>query len=257
MYKERTTSMDPAFREEICRLLGADKFEQYGYVGDSSVLNNFSNNRYVEPKRLAGETTHDIRPMMWWVNPDIAVDPTVHGPIENGRTFCLVIHKDEFPAIEMGGSEISPVLRPNVNVVPGPGTDILHDLNNPFPMQSETYGFVYSRFTIEHIKNSRIKQFISECYRITKPGGVNIHIAPNLKAQCDAMAKLDRWAHHDVQIIFAGTEDPQTPDPWEGYHHTGFSPELAIELFQEAGFSEVIIWEYPRYFLEMVIEAWK
>jgi cyclopropane fatty-acyl-phospholipid synthase-like methyltransferase len=110
---------------------------------------------------------------------------------------------------------------------------------------------------MEHIKNSRIEQFISECCRITKKGGVNIHVLPNLRAQCAAMARLDKWTHHEINTIFAGDENPKSSDPHEGYHHTGMSPELAVDMFKAAGFSEVVVWEYPRYLLEMIIEAWK
>ena len=210
-------------------------------------------------KKLAGETTHE-RPFQWWYEEGSLIhDHTPHGDIILGSRCNLLPQWKECDGsmIELGGGTNHPVIRPNVNIVPGPGVDILHDLNNPFPMESNTYYFVYSCFVIEHIKNSRIKQFISECFRITKPGGLNVHVGPNLKAQCASIASLEKWTYHDINMIFGGDENPKSEDPFEGYHHTGMSPELAVDMFKEAGFYEVVVWEYPRFHLEMIIEAWK
>jgi predicted SAM-dependent methyltransferase len=208
-------------------------------------------------KKLAGETTRDTRPI-WWTYRDgsLVYDKTPHGYIVLGSNSNIRAPHGG-PAIELGGDPDRARMRPNVNIVPGATVDILHDLNNPFPMESDTYDLVYSAFVIEHIKNSRIKQFISECYRITKPGGASVHIGPNLRAQCASMASIEKWTYHEINTIFAGGEDPSKDDPLEGYHHSGMDPQLAVEMFKEAGFSEVVVWEYPKFLLEMVIEAWK
>ena len=208
-------------------------------------------------KKLAGETSRSIRPTTWvYKEGSLVYDHTPHGDIVGG-VGCRLLAPHSGNSIELGGDPTNPIIRPNVNIVNGPGVDILHDLNNLFPMQSNTYDLVYSVFVIEHIKNSRIRQFISECYRITQPGGVNIHVGPNLKAQCASMASIEKWDHHLINTIFAGDGIPEAPDPHEGYHHTGFDPQMAVDVFKEAGFSEVVVWEYPKFKLEMVIEAWK
>ncbi len=209
----------------------------------------------IDLKWLAGSTTRESL-LKWWLQVGAPDAPTPHGPIRPAFS-NFVLPPELAPMIELGGDVNRPMVRPNVNILNGPAVDILHDLNTLFPMASGEYGFVYSKFVMEHIKNSRLRQFISECHRITKPGGVNIHIVPNLKAQCASMARIEKWTFHEINTIFAGEEDPKSDDPWEGYHHTGMSPELAVELFKNAGFSEVVIWEYPSFSLEMIVEAWK
>jgi predicted SAM-dependent methyltransferase len=75
-----------------------------------------------------------------------------------------------------------------VDVVDIEGVDIVHDLTNyPWPFEDNSVDEVYSHHYIEHIphdihnekdKRDGLIQFVDEIYRILKPGGKAVLVAP-------------------------------------------------------------------------------
>lgn len=141
--------------------------------------------------------------------------------------------------IELGGGD-NPVFRPNVDIRAGSTVDIVGDLNEPLPIESESYDGVFSQFLMEHLRLSKVRGFISEVYRILKPGGIAVIITANLLEQAKALIEREEWDDDLIRMVFGGN-----PDYEENYHHSSMSPRYAIRLFREAGFNTVTIYEHP------------
>lgn len=157
--------------------------------------------------------------------------------------------------IEIGGGE-APVFRPNVDIRPGPTVDIVADLNDTFPIPDSIYDGIYSSYIIEHISWRKIRGFISELHRILKPGGRAFIVTANLKEQCRVMVEKDEWVDEDICRVFG--DQNYKGDQWvSNAHFTGFSPNHAVKLFNEAGFSTVFTVPHPNCNTDMIIEAVK
>lgn len=154
--------------------------------------------------------------------------------------------------VELGGDLVRPNFRPNVNSSPGPAVDHIADLNERFPLPDASYDGIYGQYVIEHIRHARVRQFITECYRVLRPGGYCVMVTANLLEQCRRVINTPVWTDELIQMIFAGN-----PDYPGNYHHTGFSPDWAVKLFSEAGFNAVDIIEHPQTVTDLIIEARK
>lgn len=156
--------------------------------------------------------------------------------------------------LELGGNPQGPMFRPNFNVMQGPGVDRVCDLNEGIPAQDGEFDGVFGSYVIEHIRTAKIKGFIAELHRIIKPGAFAFMVTSNLYAMAQKLAAKDpaTWDEDDICMVYAGK-----PDEPGNYHHTGFSPEYAVKLFQGAGFSEVQIFEHPNCQTDMIIQARK
>jgi SAM-dependent methyltransferase len=144
--------------------------------------------------------------------------------------------------IELGGGD-NPTLRPNVDIRPGPNVDIVADLNEPLPLESDYYDRVFSQFLMEHLRLPRLRGFISEVHRILKPGGIALIITANLLEQARVIIDKDskgEMADDLIYMIFGGN-----PDYPENYHHCSLTPNYAMRLFREVGFYKVDIYEHP------------
>lgn len=61
----------------------------------------------------------------------------------------------------------------------------LHNLTKPFPWQSGSVDVTYSSHTLEHMSREEGRQFLSECFRVLRPGGVIRIIVPDLRWYVD------------------------------------------------------------------------
>lgn len=152
--------------------------------------------------------------------------------------------------IELGGGD-HPYFRPSADRRKLPTVDIVCDLEKPFPMESESYDGVFSHFLLEHISWRNIRLHLSEMCRILKPGGIAVCITANTKAQATKIAALPTWkGDEENALIFGGQDFP------DNFHKCAFSPEYAVRLFKEAGFSEAKIVKHPCA-TDMIIEGHK
>ena len=156
--------------------------------------------------------------------------------------------------IELGGGD-NPLIRPNADVRASEFVDLVVDFNSPLPIPNTSFDGIYSSYSIEHISWRKIKLFISEMCRILVPGGVAFVITANLFEQCKSMIK-DDWAEDDVCRLF-GDQNYKGDDWVSNAHYCGFSPNYAMKLFKEAGFSSVLIIPHPQCKTDMIIEARK
>jgi len=145
--------------------------------------------------------------------------------------------------VELGGDLERPLFRPNVNIIHGPAVDIVADLNDPFPLESGSFDGVFGNFIMEHIRLTRLRQFISEGHRILRPSGTMVMVTSNLLEQSKVIVEKEeqnQMSDDLIRMIFGGN-----PDYPENYHHSSLSPQYAIKLFREAGFNSVTIYEHP------------
>lgn len=153
---------------------------------------------------------------------------------------------------ELGGDLVHPQFRPNLNCVPGPAVDIICDLADGIPLETEAWDGIFAQFILEHIRHARVRRFISELHRVLRPGGKAILVTANLYEQAKRLVASDEWNDDLVHMVFGGA-----PDYLGNYHVTGFSPRFAWRLFKEAGFYEVKVGPLAQCATDMVIEAVK
>jgi len=142
--------------------------------------------------------------------------------------------------MELGGGPDHPVFRPNLDVRPGPCVDIVANLNEPLPIESESYDGVFSQFLLEHLRLTKLRGFLSEVHRILKPGGMAVIITANLLEQAKVLVEREEWNDDLIYMVFGGN-----PDYPENYHHCSLSPQYALKLFRGAGFHRITIFEHP------------
>lgn len=155
--------------------------------------------------------------------------------------------------VELGGGS-RPVFHPNLDVRKLPEVDIVADFNKPLMLESGVYDGLYSNFLIEHISFRSLKQFISECFRVLKPGGTAIFITANLYEQCKCVIEKENDETFDNQTLIFGGQGEEGIEA--GSHKSSMTPKLALKLFTDAGFSEVKVLEHPVK-TDMIIEVTK
>lgn len=157
--------------------------------------------------------------------------------------------------LEVGGGD-RPAFRPNMDVRPGPTVDIVHDLNQPFPLDSDSYDGIYATYIIEHISWRNVLRFICEMRRVIRPGGTAFVVTSNLLEQCRTLVNLPVWEDKYICMLF-GDQNYEGSNWVSNAHHCGFSPQYAIKLFKEAGFESVEVQPHPKCDTDMVIIARK
>jgi len=159
--------------------------------------------------------------------------------------------------LEVGGGD-RPNFRPNLDCQRLPTVDIVANLNEPWPVDSETYDGVFGMYILEHISWRKAKEFISEAHRVLRPSGIVVMVTANLLEQCKlAIQWFEEGKGWEVSQCIFGDQNYEG-GAWDANaHHCGFSPAYAIKLFREAGFHEVTIFEHPACKTDMIIEARK
>lgn len=175
----------------------------------------------------------------------IAVDP-------NG---WLHVNSLDVKIIELGGGA-QPQWHPNVDVRPcfdatgHPTVDFTADFGQPLPIMSDEWDVVFSRYAIEHISWRQVRGFVSEIFRILKPGGTAVIVTADAEAQM-RWALAQDWDERVSQCLGGDQEY------LENSHKTFFNPTWAARLFREAGFSSVLVYPHGEFKTDMVIEVMK
>lgn len=134
---------------------------------------------------------------------------------------------------------------------------IKSDLNNPLPFSRNYFDVVISHYSIEHLVN--INGFVSECFRILKPGGYIIVASDNLNSWLNIFAMIFSFqpfsltrglADKTVGNPFAYWTDSETGDLDKrekrsvigaGSHIKVMSTRAAVEVFRFNGFTNLVI----------------
>lgn len=162
--------------------------------------------------------------------------------------------------IELGGGP-HPLIRPNLDVAPGPNVDIVADFSRSLPISSASFDGILCKFVLEHISWKKVKLFLAECHRILAPGGTVVFITANLLEQCRALVEAPEWNEDLICMLFGGQDVEPGKDWYSTWypeaHHCGFSPRYAEKLLREAGFCNVAVSEWPGAKTDMIIVALK
>lgn len=164
--------------------------------------------------------------------------------------------------IELGGGA-NPRIRPNVDCrfcqdANGNQTvDFTADFNEILPIQSDEFDGVFSQFTIEHLSWRSVPQFVSEIFRILKPGGKAVIITANTEAQFQFIKDHPQgWDGKDDFASFSCVLFGDQDYP-ENTHRNFMSFSIAQRLFMNAGFTNILTQSYGDAETDMLIEAVK
>lgn len=157
-----------------------------------------------------------------------------------------------------GGFNRHPLSDVNTDVRSGPGVDFPTNLEEPdWKIQTEEFDGVLCIFCLEHCSYRKVPVFLSETLRVLKPGGWVKFVVPNTEQQLKwIQSHQEGWdgrsPFDSMSCILFGDQD------YDSNAHKGFwSPTLATELFQKAGFTGIIITPYGERATDMMIEATK
>jgi predicted SAM-dependent methyltransferase len=156
----------------------------------------------------------------------------------------------EQKVLEVGGGE-NPMFRPNLDVRQLPTVDVVADLSKPWPVDSNQYDGVFSKYVIEHVSWRKVPAFVAELYRVLKPGGTAFVVAPNTEAQMKWALQQGDDQEKIAQCLFGDL------DYAENSHKAAFNPGFAIKLFRDAGFSDVAVLPHGELKTDLIVEARK
>jgi len=151
---------------------------------------------------------------------------------------------------ELGGGD-QPLFHPNVDVREMPTVDIVADLNEPLPLDNNTYDGIYCRFMLEHISWRSVPTFFADVYRVLAQGGRVVFITANLLEQAKMIAKAPELDDQLVGMVFGDNNYP------ENTHRAGFSPSSITKMLRAAGFDSIIVLPLPEWKGDMIVEARK
>lgn len=136
-------------------------------------------------------------------------------------------------------------------------TDFPCNFEEPLPISSEDFDCVLCLFALEHLSYPKVPAFLREVYRILKAGGKAVFAIPNTQAQTQWIANNPNgWDGKDIAT--ASSELLYGSQTYaENSHKAYFSPEIAVKLFRDAGFSSVLTSPYNERGTDLVVEAMK
>ena len=156
-----------------------------------------------------------------------------------------------------GGSNRHPMSDCNVDCQALPGVDFVADFDKPLPIKTGEWDGVLSIYALEHVGWRSMRQFMSEVFRVLKPGGKAIFVTPNLEAQVHwAQQNQNGWDGKPFfesasEIIF-GSQNYN-----DNTHKSWVSPPAVIDLFQRAGFEEINVTPHGERNTDLAIMATK
>ena len=147
----------------------------------------------------------------------------------------------------------------NIDAVPP--ADLLWDIREGIPLHDDSVQVLFSEHFLEHIDYPRsAKHYAREAHRVLAPGGQLITGVPDaafVLAQYPGSPEqsaemIERWyskrnclgdinTHLDlINYVFRDQDDDPTYNP----HYWAYDHEKLVQLFTEAGFSTVELWEF-------------
>jgi len=136
-------------------------------------------------------------------------------------------------------------------------TDFTADFNEPLPIQDNDFDGVISVFSLEHVSWRKVKDFIKEMHRVIKAGAKAIVVTANTEAQIKHIQdNPNGWEDRDIFMSASCTLFGDMDYP-ENSHRSYFSPTILTQLFQEAGFENIVVQPYGAINTDLVLEAVK
>lgn len=108
------------------------------------------------------------------------------------------------------------------------------DLDCPLPFRDDSLAAIYSSRTVEHLKSPH--QFLSECFRILRPGGDLILALPTGRAPFSLIKRIlpNSLTKALVSIAHSG---PTEGLCWAPLYYRNCSPGALVEMLAWAGFA--------------------
>lgn len=137
----------------------------------------------------------------------------------------------------------------NTDLIPGDGIFYV-DAREPLPFPSRRFEYVFSEHLLEHINWDDGGRFLSECYRVLKPGGKLRIATPNLRFlvelctanKSELQEKYTRWSIDrfvpDRQRYLDGFVLNNFFYSWG--HRFIYDPATLTHAFEKAGFQEIV-----------------
>lgn len=128
--------------------------------------------------------------------------------------------------------------------------DLNWDLTKPLPYKDNSVDLIFHEHFIEHLKKPAGEQFLRECYRLLKPGGVMRMGWPDLARFVRAYATRDKkYFDYISKNVFYGmkykTWDELIGDYFYSWDHQyGYTRKHMKMLLKDIGFKDV---RYSKY----------
>lgn len=121
-------------------------------------------------------------------------------------------------------------------VLSNPGLDeaVTVEAGRPLPFLSDTFDLVYSDYVVEHVENPT--EFLSEVYRVLKPGGCFHFRTPNIYHYVTLISRVTPHRFHVLVANAARRLPPDTHEPWPTFYRLN-SRRSITRAAQSVGFS--------------------
>lgn len=137
--------------------------------------------------------------------------------------------------IELGGGPANDCNRPNIDIAPGDGVDIVCNLETEsLPFHDDHATYVKSIHSLQHLSRDGARHVIKEAYRILEPGGKFYIMVGDLNFICQRVLEdgpYEGW----LACLFHG---PETT-PAFGHHKWSYTWESIRKELTSVGFSSV------------------
>lgn len=135
--------------------------------------------------------------------------------------------------------------------------DFTADFNEPLPIGDNDFDGALAIYVLEHLSYRKVPTFLSEVYRIVKPGSKVVFVTPNTEEQLKWIQNNpEGWDGHNafdsMSCVLFGDQDYDA-----NAHRSYLNPIIAHTLFQNAGFENIITQAYGARNTDMIIEATK
>ena len=172
------------------------------------------------------------------------------------NTFNKKSANTQLKKIQVGGGKH--YLKGFVNIDICEPADFLCDVRNGIPLKSEFYEFIFSEHFLEHLDYPiSVELFISECWRLLKPGGEMVIGVPNARQSIEAYIKKDIKYYQEKKIRLIKKRNAKIDSMidvvnynfrdafnHEKYtmHFWAYDEEKLIKMVKRMGFTEACTW---------------
>lgn len=130
--------------------------------------------------------------------------------------------------------------------------DLILDLSKPLPLPSNCVDMIYSSHLLEHFYYIELNNFLKECLRILRPGGVFSAAVPNAGIYLNAYqnaAEFDaeQFCYYKPALNYHSKIDYVNYMAYmEGHHRFLFDEENIVLILQCVGFNNVKLREFDK-----------
>lgn len=127
----------------------------------------------------------------------------------------------------------------NIDITPGPGVDIVHDLRKGLPFDTNEIQDIYSHHVLEHFNYYEIRTLMQDCLRCLRGGGLMRAVVPDFRET--AKLWLAGTGNVDYQNMLMTTMLGGQAVGWapkaSQTHSWGYCPDTLAKLFSDCGFT--------------------